>query len=1285
MLGALSALAVVAPAASAATSLYPDIRTFAPGDLRLERTDVSADRSGQMRNTLRFSNTTWNAGEGPLILRSDALDASRSGAAIQRVMDDAGGFTERPVGAFSYHVEHQHMHFTDWGRYELWTKADFDTWLANGRSGPTAERIGTKTSSCLLDDELFEDRAGTPSAVVYSMRGCFADPGGKLDQGLSVGWADTYTSNMFEQWIDFGQETLADGDYVLRAVADPENRILESAGGLDTARETAAANEGVTPLRIAGGKLVDLAIPSGTVTINGIAKETASPRVTVKTVGRDDVAGVDKIRVSNDGVAWAEYPYTATGTEPQIVDWDLTDSRYGGTAGTGARAVYVQVHDRSGKWSPSISDTIRFTGSGPGTPPTSDDRYRQRVLESAPVSYWRLGEASGAAATDQLGANNGAYMGGPTLGAAGLLLSDRQDKAASLDGVNDYMRVPDSASLDLTDKITVEAWVKPRALPAEGTYANIVSKAEAYSLEFNGPRLSFLITQAGYRTVEAPLGAVPVGQVSHVVGTYDGGEMRLYVNGQMVATRAQTGPAKVGTYPLNIGTWAGNGDWLNGTVDEAAVYGHVLTALEVKNHHDIGISSSVGVARPTGLAATAVSPSRIDLAWTDNALNEDRYVVERDTSATFSTPTAVELGPNATSYAATGLSPETTYYFRVRAVAASDASDWSAAASAATQPAPPPAVPTGLTATAASPTEIALSWTDAASDETSYVVQRDTSTSFSSPVSTRLAAGTTTYRETGLTPSTGYVYRVRAERGTSVSPWSATATATTQDAPPPPPPPPATPIALTATALSTSEISFTWSDVATDETAYVVQRDSTSGFTSPVTTRLAAGTAAHRDTGLAASTTYFYRVRAERDATASAWSATRSATTQAPPPPPPPPPPAVPTNVTASALSASEITVGWTDAATDETSYVVQRDSASGFTSPVTTRLAAGATSLRDSGLAAATTFFYRVRAERGTSVSAWSDTRSATTQAAPPPPPPPPPPAGYRDVLLSDGPIAYWRLGETSGTTMTDQKGTSNGVYAGSPALGAASLLGSDTTNKAIRFDGINDFGRVKSSALLNPSGAVTLEAWVNPRAFPPAGDYASIISKPESYSLELAGSQLSFLVIQNYVYRTLKAPVGALPTGRASHVAATYDGVTQRLYVNGTQVASRAQTGPISATTYDVFVGTWGGVDDVFDGIIDEPAIYAKALTAARIGAHRDAGGTTAAAATTGGTSVARAASTRRAKQTFAARCADARRLGTPRSARTAKRCARTLSALARRGLVVRRAQRKARAPRR
>jgi hypothetical protein len=74
-------------------------------------------------------------------------------------------------------------------------------------------------------------------------------------------------------------------------------------------------------------------------------------------------------------------------------------------------------------------------------------------------------------------------------------------------------------------------------------------------------------------------------------------------------------------------------------------------------------------------------------------------------------------------------------------------------------------------------------------------------------------------------------------------------------------------------------------------------------------------------------------------------------------------------------------------------------------------------------------------------------------------------------------------------------------------------------------------------------------------------------------------------------------------LPANTWSHLAGTYDGTTLRLYVNGVQVASRAQTGSIATTTDPLQIGGDSFFGQYFQGTIDEFRIYNRALTATEI----------------------------------------------------------------------------------
>src|SRR5213592_1537997 len=289
----------------------------------------------------------------------------------------------------------------------------------------------------------------------------------------------------------------------------------------------------------------------------------------------------------------------------------------------------------------------------------------------------------------------------------------------------------------------------------------------------------------------------------------------------------------------------------------------------------------------------------------------------------------------------------------------------------------PPTAPGNLTATAASTTQIDLSWTASTSTIgiANYVVQRCQGAGCTNFASVATPIGTT-YNDTGLTANTSYSYRVEAvdTLGTP-STFSNTASATT------PANAPTAPTNLTAAAAGPVQINLSWT--ASTETGgtisqYLIERctgATCSNFLQVGTST----TATFNDTGLLASTTYSYRVRAmDSTNTTGPYSNTASATTAAPTF-------TAPSGLVATASGPAQINLSWT-AATETggtiTQYLIERcagATCSNFlqvgTSPTTT--------FNDTGLLGSTTYSYRVRAtDASNNFSAYSNTASATTAA---------------------------------------------------------------------------------------------------------------------------------------------------------------------------------------------------------------------------------------------------------------------------------------------------------------
>ena len=293
----------------------------------------------------------------------------------------------------------------------------------------------------------------------------------------------------------------------------------------------------------------------------------------------------------------------------------------------------------------------------------------------------------------------------------------------------------------------------------------------------------------------------------------------------------------------------------------------------------------------------------------------------------------------------------------------------------------PPTTPTNLTATAASATQINLSWT-ASTDNvgvTGYRVERCSGAACSNFAQIATPT-TTTFNDTGLTASTSYSYRVRAtDAANNLSTFSSTATTSTTAAPDTTPP--TAPTNLTATAASSSQINLSWT-ASTDNvgvTGYRVERCSGAGC-STFTQIATPTTATFNDTGLTASTSYSYRVRAtDAAANLSAFSSTATASTLASPDITPP---TAPSNLTATVASATQINLAWT-ASTDNvgvTGYRVERCSGAGCSNFVQIATPT-ATTFNDTGLTASTSYSYRVRAtDAAGNLSGFSSVVTAST-----------------------------------------------------------------------------------------------------------------------------------------------------------------------------------------------------------------------------------------------------------------------------------------------------------------
>jgi Concanavalin A-like lectin/glucanases superfamily len=227
-----------------------------------------------------------------------------------------------------------------------------------------------------------------------------------------------------------------------------------------------------------------------------------------------------------------------------------------------------------------------------------------------------------------------------------------------------------------------------------------------------------------------------------------------------------------------------------------------------------------------------------------------------------------------------------------------------------------------------------------------------------------------------------------------------------------------------------------------------------------------------------------------------------------------------------------------------------------------------------------------------------------------------------YSGSVLADRPVAYWRLGEAStANSVGDVMANSPGTYHGGVTAGVSGALTSDP-DTSVTLDGSTGYASIPDSAALDqPSSTITLEALVNPTSGTLGAQkpivlksYTSHVSPYYQYGLFMNDSSgnksLAFWLSIGGTSQTLSASTTGWTYGSWNDIVATYDGSTMKLYVNGTQVGSRAQTGTIAGYATPVDIGAYENLSKnssyLFGGGVDEVAIYDKALSATAVEGH-------------------------------------------------------------------------------
>jgi hypothetical protein len=209
-----------------------------------------------------------------------------------------------------------------------------------------------------------------------------------------------------------------------------------------------------------------------------------------------------------------------------------------------------------------------------------------------------------------------------------------------------------------------------------------------------------------------------------------------------------------------------------------------------------------------------------------------------------------------------------------------------------------------------------------------------------------------------------------------------------------------------------------------------------------------------------------------------------------------------------------------------------------------------------------------------------------------------------------------YWRLGETSGTIAYDESANHrDATYIHDPFLGLPGAIANDT-NTSVGFNSRNQYvGWIPTSSY---SGAFTVEAWVKEKQLHPVETFFSTRTKAAEFSFDfkldrLAGKEIHFDVGDGTKWLSTSSVPFNFEPYVWYYVAAVVSTTGATYYVDGSAIGSVTYTGIplLFDATHRVAIGTNTRYNsELFDGAIDEVAVYDYALTAEQIAAHHATG---------------------------------------------------------------------------
>lgn len=209
-----------------------------------------------------------------------------------------------------------------------------------------------------------------------------------------------------------------------------------------------------------------------------------------------------------------------------------------------------------------------------------------------------------------------------------------------------------------------------------------------------------------------------------------------------------------------------------------------------------------------------------------------------------------------------------------------------------------------------------------------------------------------------------------------------------------------------------------------------------------------------------------------------------------------------------------------------------------------------------------------------------------------------------YSDYIVGLSPVSYWRLGESSGTTMADVQAANAGTYRNTPTLGVVGGIVGDTDTAISLVAATNNYADVADHASLKPTTALSLVGWVNTST---TATYTYVCRKYQSagYAIRtnVTTGRVEFFLNVGGFKNAVSTTAASLADGKWHCLAGTWDGTTMRVYADGVEQKNTAASGTLSHDTSVLHIGAYAIGSEWCTGSVDEVAVFNTTLTPTQV----------------------------------------------------------------------------------